>query len=133
MAEKVRMAQSYKALKESFVSNLSGGKVSEVNYVTAVAPVRSVDILSLRELIGTIFLGSRSSLVYTSRPSRPFRQLWPSRFRGRLSPQRWSNSPCNDVVLLKPNNSQSFPNNACLLTLHAASSACSPEDALKAR
>ena len=33
------MAQSYKALKEEFVSNLSGSSVSEVNYVTAVAPV----------------------------------------------------------------------------------------------
>ena len=33
------MAQSYKTLKEEFVSNLSGSSVSEVNYVTAVAPV----------------------------------------------------------------------------------------------
>jgi len=46
------MAQSYKALKEGFISNLSGGEVSEVNYVTAVAPVRSIGILSLLELIG---------------------------------------------------------------------------------
>lgn len=51
-AEKVSMAQSYKALKEGFVSNLSGGEVSEVNYVTAVAPVRSIGVLSLLELIG---------------------------------------------------------------------------------
>ena len=33
------MAQSYKTLKEDFVSNLSGGQISEINYVTAVAPV----------------------------------------------------------------------------------------------
>ncbi|CAL8583540.1 Glucosaminyl phosphatidylinositol (GlcN-PI) nositol acylation protein [Xanthoria parietina] len=32
------MAQSYKSLKEDFVSNLSGGAVWEINYVTAVAP-----------------------------------------------------------------------------------------------
>ncbi|MCJ1302111.1 Glucosaminyl phosphatidylinositol (GlcN-PI) nositol acylation protein [Hypocenomyce scalaris] len=32
------MAQSYKTLKEDFVSNLSGGQISEINYVTAVAP-----------------------------------------------------------------------------------------------
>ncbi|WQF87125.1 Putative phosphatidylinositol anchor biosynthesis protein PIGW/GWT1 [Colletotrichum destructivum] len=32
-------AASYKKLKEDFVSNLSGGSVSEINYVTAVAPV----------------------------------------------------------------------------------------------
>lgn len=30
---------SYKALKEDFVSNLTGGEISEINYVTAVAPV----------------------------------------------------------------------------------------------
>ncbi|EPQ62989.1 Bgt-2379 [Blumeria graminis f. sp. tritici] len=29
----------YKALKEDFVSNLTGGTISEINYVTAVAPV----------------------------------------------------------------------------------------------
>lgn len=33
------MAASYKSLKEDFVSNLTGGKISEINYVTAVAPV----------------------------------------------------------------------------------------------
>ncbi|KAF4784230.1 hypothetical protein HER10_EVM0005719 [Colletotrichum scovillei] len=32
-------AASYKKLKEDFVSNLSGGSASEVNYVTAAAPV----------------------------------------------------------------------------------------------
>ncbi|KAF4478832.1 GPI-anchored wall transfer protein 1 [Colletotrichum fructicola] len=31
--------ESYKKLKEDFVSNLSGGPPSEINYVTAVAPV----------------------------------------------------------------------------------------------
>lgn len=33
------MAASYKALKEDFVSNLTGGEIGEINYVTAVAPV----------------------------------------------------------------------------------------------
>ena len=33
------MAQDYKTLKEKFVSNLSGGTISEINWVTAVAPV----------------------------------------------------------------------------------------------
>lgn len=32
------MVQSYKTLKENFVSNLSGGDIWEINYVTAVAP-----------------------------------------------------------------------------------------------
>lgn len=30
---------SYKQMKEDFVSGLSGGEVSEINYVIAVAPV----------------------------------------------------------------------------------------------
>ena len=38
------MAQSYKTLKEEFVSNLSGSSVSEVNYVTAIAPVSTNDL-----------------------------------------------------------------------------------------
>jgi len=33
------MAASYKALKEDFVSNLTGGEIPEINYVTAVASV----------------------------------------------------------------------------------------------
>lgn len=36
----ITMAKAYKALKEDFVSNHSGGTISEINYVTAVAPVR---------------------------------------------------------------------------------------------
>ncbi|KAI1809576.1 GWT1-domain-containing protein [Poronia punctata] len=35
-------ATSYKQLKEDFVSNLSGGSIAEINYVTAVAPVALV-------------------------------------------------------------------------------------------
>ena len=34
------MANVYKQLKESFVSNLHGGSIGEINLVTAVAPVR---------------------------------------------------------------------------------------------
>jgi len=34
-------AASYKSQKEDFVSGLNGGKISEINYVTAVAPVSS--------------------------------------------------------------------------------------------
>jgi phosphatidylinositol glycan class W len=41
-AAQAAMSASYKALKEDFVSNLTGGEISEINYVTAVAPVSSL-------------------------------------------------------------------------------------------
>jgi phosphatidylinositol glycan class W len=40
-AAEAAMAASYKNLKEDFVSNLTGGSIGEINYVTAVAPVSS--------------------------------------------------------------------------------------------
>ena len=38
-AAEAAIAAGYKALKEDFVSNLTGGEIGEINYVTAVAPV----------------------------------------------------------------------------------------------
>jgi len=38
-AAKEAMAANYKSLKEDFVSGLTGGSISEINVVTAVAPV----------------------------------------------------------------------------------------------
>jgi hypothetical protein len=35
-----KMSDSYRARKEAFVSNLSGGPLHEINLVTIVAPVR---------------------------------------------------------------------------------------------
>ncbi|KAI9714570.1 MAG: Glucosaminyl phosphatidylinositol (GlcN-PI) nositol acylation protein [Candelaria pacifica] len=45
------MANSYKSLKEDFVSNLTGGDVSEINWVTAVAPSAAIlwSTLQLRQ------------------------------------------------------------------------------------
>jgi hypothetical protein len=40
-AAEAAIAASYKSLKEDFVSNLTGGEIGEINYVTAVAPVSS--------------------------------------------------------------------------------------------
>ena len=45
------MANSYKALKENFVSNLSGGSIAEVNLVTAVAPVSTLPKIFRRILL----------------------------------------------------------------------------------
>lgn len=56
------MAQSYKTLKENFVSNLSGGSVSEINYVTAVAPVSGLyGVERLDRLI--LMIGSIPTMV----------------------------------------------------------------------
>ncbi|KAH8597589.1 GWT1-domain-containing protein [Bisporella sp. PMI_857] len=41
-AAQAAMAASYKSQKEAFVSGLMGGKISEINYVTAVAPAAVV-------------------------------------------------------------------------------------------
>ncbi|KAG9235952.1 GWT1-domain-containing protein [Amylocarpus encephaloides] len=38
-AAEAAMTASYKSLKEDFVSNLAGGSIAEINYVTAVAPI----------------------------------------------------------------------------------------------
>jgi hypothetical protein len=47
-AAEAAIAASYKSLKEDFVSNLTGGEIGEINYVTAVAPVSSASIQSGR-------------------------------------------------------------------------------------
>lgn len=61
------MAQPYKALKEDFVSNLSGGEVSEINAVTAIAPVSSSERTHLTHvrvlLISVLITGRSASLV----------------------------------------------------------------------
>ncbi|KAG0651485.1 GPI-anchored wall transfer 1 [Hyphodiscus hymeniophilus] len=41
-AAEAAMAASYKSLKEDFVSNLTGGEIGEINYVTAIAPVAAI-------------------------------------------------------------------------------------------
>ena len=59
-AAEAAMAASYKSLKEDFVSNLTGGEIGEINYVTAVAPVSSnAHILSSSNLR----IGSSDHLV----------------------------------------------------------------------
>jgi len=51
--------QSYKQLKEDFVSNLSGGSVAEIASVCAVAPVCQID-------------ETKKFMIYTSR----IRMMW---------------------------------------------------------
>jgi phosphatidylinositol glycan class W len=62
-AAEAAMAASYKALKEDFVSNLTGGEIGEINYVTAVAPVSSPLAIAERT---NFWKGSSCSLVGTT-------------------------------------------------------------------
>ena len=106
------MAQSYKTLKEDFVSNLSGGQISEINYVTAVAPVGHVAASIAGPKSTDTRIGGGSTLVCSSITSGLLRQLWPYCVRDRLSSQCWSNPTCNDLVLfcsLAPQSSVTFP------------------------
>lgn len=57
------MAQSYKTLKENFVSNLSGGTVSEINLVTAVAPAAYLLWTALQSRQGYFLKYSRPAFL----------------------------------------------------------------------
>ena len=59
------MAGSYKSLKEDFVSNLTGGKISEINCVTAVAPVSSTNLSPKALLMPLCSQHSSSGLFYS--------------------------------------------------------------------
>jgi hypothetical protein len=60
-AAEAAIAASYKSLKEDFVSNLTGGEIGEINYVTAVAPVAPPPLLLL--VFSNSQKGSSDSLV----------------------------------------------------------------------
>ncbi len=94
-AAEAAIAASYKSLKEDFVSNLTGGEIWEINYVTAVAPV-SFKPLALD--ISNLPAGSSCCLVCLAVP--PFvlqilRSHFPCR---RYSTQCRSYSPCDDTL-----------------------------------
>lgn len=70
------MAEPYKLLKEDFVSNLSGGEVSEINAVTAIAPVSASKCTHLTHvrvfLISILDTGRFPSLVKLAITPRTF-------------------------------------------------------------
>ncbi|KAL8785032.1 MAG: hypothetical protein Q9213_003625 [Squamulea squamosa] len=61
------MAQSYKSLKEDFVSNLSGGGIWEINKVTAVAPV---SISCTICVISSLIVAQAAVLLWSALQSR---------------------------------------------------------------
>ena len=115
------MAQSYKTLKEDFVSNLAGGKISEINYVTAVAPVCTIVYLSTTLTVAII--GCSSLVVCTSVTSWVFHRLWPGRIPCGFPSQRWRHTPRNDLLLFCSGSPQCPP---CLA--RAAPLSCSISD-----
>ncbi len=101
------MAQSYKALKENFVSNLSGGDIWEINYVTAVAPVGTTISLGGQQLMGKC-LDSLLPVGGSSVSARSLRQIRLCGDVDRLPPQRCSCPPCNNYILTLPIGTQCF-------------------------
>ena len=94
-AAEAAMAASYKSLKEDFVSNLTGGEIGEINYVTAVAPVSlhamNLDLSDLRT-------GRSNRLVCSTVTAFVLQILRSYLFRRRFSAECWSYSTCHDTL-----------------------------------
>lgn len=78
-------AADYKARKEAFVSNLSGGSISEINLVTLVAPVTTPErpFLSLKSAYHS--LGSAPSLDCSPADTLFLHPIYATRLSRRLS------------------------------------------------
>lgn len=111
------MTQSYKALKEDFVSNLSGGSVLEVNYVTAVAPVRPQLALAKPHTY-CMSLVSLFLVVGTSSTASFLRQLWPNADACRLPSQCYVPPIGYNHILFQASASQWSPHTASHRPLH---------------
>lgn len=94
------MPQSYKTLKEDFVSNLSGGTVFEINWVTAVAPV-SLPPCNKYNTINTKFAGRISTMGSPPVAPRLLLKVRSASFPCRLPPQRGRNTAGHHNVLRK--------------------------------
>lgn len=95
-AAEAAMAATYKSLKEDFVSNLTGGEIQEINYVTAVAPVSS----NTRNLSSSnLRIGSSNCLVCVTIAALVLQTLQPPSVRSGFPPQCWSHPSRNDSVL----------------------------------
>ena len=70
------MTPEYKAEKEAHVSQLSGGGIWEINYVTLVAPVRETHFYCKKYVL--ISVGGRTSVVGIADATRSFQTVYSS-------------------------------------------------------
>lgn len=119
---------SYKQQKEDFVSGLTGGSVAEINYVTAVAPVRSVfrhptpRFLMIMETNATRRLIDRgSSLVRSASSSVILQALLCCRDPRRLPPERRTLSSCDNTIRAPTSSPRSPPRRSRHSHLHSSS------------
>lgn len=90
---------SYKALKEDFVSNLTGGTIEEINYVTAVAPVSP----GLQPLFGCRsygYTGCFDCVVSPTVSNILLFHIWPIAICRGLPAQCWMHPSSYNVILL---------------------------------
>ena len=125
------MAHSYKALKEDFVSNLSGGGIWEITVVTLVAPVRSSASgkCNWAHVMCTV---SCSAVVGPSVSSRVIRPVWACGVCNRPSTQRRGDPPRNDTILFCAHPTQPVALSPCYNSIHGASFDREPEKAFQA-
>lgn len=108
-----RKSNNYKALKESFVSNLSGGSIWEINEVSFVLPVSILkhSARSMGSMLTT--LGWCSALVRTSVSTAFLLALYPCSSCHRF-PHQLRLSTLRYYCLLQPATAaECFTSNAC--------------------
>ena len=114
------MAQSYKTLKEAFVSNLSGGSIWEINHVTAVAPV-CISAVTCLQMLNLGYTGSLSAMGRSTVTSSLLRRIPPCSNPDGLSSQCCSHPPSNNLVLALPIDTQRLTSTTSSRTLSPTS------------
>ena len=97
------MAKNYKAMKEAFVSNHTGSSVSEINYVTLVAPVLHTFKHEKIPLLITLLIVHGVVVVSSSIATTPVHSLQPVGNFDRLPPKLCCNTIRYDHILFSAN------------------------------
>lgn len=97
------MAKNYKAMKEAFVSNHTGSSVSEINYVTLVAPVLHTFEHERIPLLITLLIVHGVVVVSSSIATTPIHSLQTVGNFDRLPPKLCCNTIRYDHILFSAN------------------------------